>query len=68
MENQQNNQINVAIPFEEDKVSTLLNLIKQYANPENILERINPKLKIIYDNRVINYEKKNELESSWSKI
>jgi hypothetical protein len=60
--------VTTTIPIEDDKVSTLLNIIMNNANPENILDKINPKLKILYDNRVVNYDKKDELEKSWCKI
>ena len=55
------------IPIEDEAVSTILKIIKTNAKPENILEKINPKLKILYDNRVVSYDKKDELENSWCK-
>jgi hypothetical protein len=67
MESQKLNKEDRSIEIEEEKISLLVNLIKQYANHESILGKINPKLKVLYDNRVMNYEKKNELENSWCK-
>jgi hypothetical protein len=69
METQSKNttKITTTVPIEDEIVSTLLKIIKTNAKPENILEKINPKLKILYDNRVINYDKKDELENSWCK-
>jgi len=67
MEAQNEKKEDRSIEIEEEKISFLIDLIKQYANPESILGKINPKLKELYDNRVMNYEKKDELENSWCK-
>jgi len=65
--NKNTTNMTTTIPIEDETVSTILKIIKTNAKPENILEKINPKLKILYDNRVVSYDKKDELENSWRK-
>lgn len=68
MEIQQKKDEIPQIPLEEEKIMSLIHIIRQYSKYENILEKIDPRLKVLYDNRVINYDKKFELENSWGKI